>query len=97
MDGPPDPPAAIAPETAERWRRRYHAGLRRLRQAEIKTIGDEEEGAKTYIALRSKWDYLVAHLAPALGYTMAEIDPEGSDPRQSDERPEFASRMRSLE
>lgn len=97
LGGPPDPPAAISAETAAQWRRRYQAGLRRLREADIKTIADEEEGAATYIELRSKWDYLIARLAPALGYTMAEIDPEGSDPQQSDRRPPFESRLHSSE
>lgn len=97
LDGPPDPPAAVPAQTADQWRRRYQAGLRRLRQAEIKTIADEAEGAEIYVALRSQWDYLIAHLAPALGYTMAEIDPEGSDPHLSDQRPEFESRLHSSE
>jgi hypothetical protein len=96
LDGPPAPPAAIDPATEERWRARYHAGLRRMREAGIKTIADEGEGA-AYVALRTQWDYLIADLAPHLGYTMAEIDPEGSHPELSDEREDFAARLRSPE
>lgn len=94
LDGPPDPPATVAPEAEERWRQRYFAALRRLHEAGIQTAADAEEGAASYVALRAEWDYLVAHLAPALGYTMAEIDPAGSRPQQSDERAPFATRLR---
>ena len=97
LGGPPAPPAAIDPATQERWRARYHAGLRRMREAGIKTIADEDEGAAAYITQRARWDYLIATLAPHLGYTMAEIDLEGSHPNLSDEREEFASRLRSPE
>ena len=76
---------------------RYFAALRRLQDAGIKTAADEGEGAASYVALRAEWDYLVAHLAPALGYTMEEIDPEGSRPQESDEREPFAARLRSGE
>ena len=69
----------------------------RLREAGVKTIADEEEGAATYIALRAEWDYLVAGLAPHLGYSMEEIDPAGSHPEQVDAREPFAARLRSGE
>jgi hypothetical protein len=95
LGGPPDPPDAVDPAAAERWERRYYAALRRLRQADIKTVADEAEGAATYVALRAEWDYLIADLAPQLGFSMEEIDPEGSHPEQSDERDEFAARLRS--
>jgi hypothetical protein len=97
LDGPPDPPAAIDPAAAERWRRRYQAAVRCLQQASINTVADEEEGARAYIALRAEWDYLIAYLAPSLGYSMAEIDPAGQDPEQPDRRDEFAARLRSGE
>lgn len=95
LHGPPEEPTGLDPATAVRWRARYQAALRRLQQAGIETIADEEEGAATYMALRLRWDYLITELAPHLGYTMAEIDPEGSDPGQSDTRPEFSARLRS--
>jgi hypothetical protein len=95
LHGPPEPPTAIDPAAAERWRARYQAGLRRLQQAGIKTIADEEEGAAAYVALRLRWDYLITELAPHLGYSMVEIDPEGSKPGTSDTRPEFDARLRS--
>ncbi len=56
---------------------------------------DEEEGTATYLALRLRWDYLIAELAPHLGYSMVEIDPEGSCPGASDSRPKFDTRLRS--
>jgi len=95
LHGPPEEPTAIDPVAAERWRARYYAALRRLREAGIKTIADEEEGAASYVALRLRWNYLIAELAPRLGYSMAEIDPEGSHPGASDDRPEFNARLRS--
>lgn len=95
LHGPPEEPTAIDPVAAERWRARYYAALRRLREAGIKTIADEEEGAASYVALRLRWNYLIAELAPRLGYSMAEIDPEGSHPGASDDRPELNARLRS--
>src|SRR5688572_11083266 len=47
----PEPDAA----TLERWRLRYHAGLRRLRQAGLRTIADEGKGFEIYVSLRIKW------------------------------------------
>ncbi len=95
LHGPPAAPAAVDPALAERWRARYHAALRRLEEAGIKTIADPEEGAAAYVALRAKWDYLIANLAPHLGFTMAEIDPAGSHPELADAREPFAARLRS--
>jgi hypothetical protein len=95
LDGLPPEPATVDPAAAERWRARYHAALRRLEEAGIETIADPEEGAAAYVALRAKWDYLIAYLAPNLGFTMEEIDPEGSHPHLSDERAPFAARLRS--
>src|SRR5918993_137152 len=46
--------------TLDRWRRRYQAGLRRLRQAGLKTIADERQGLEIYVGLRMKWDRSVA-------------------------------------
>lgn len=97
LHGPPPKPDAVEPITAARWRARYHAGLRRLRAAGIKTIADEDEGAAAYVALRSNWNYLIAGLAPQLGYSMEEIDRAGSRPEASDARPEFAARLHSDE
>lgn len=95
LDGGPEAPQQVDPATAERWRERYRAALRRLREAGIKTNPDEEEGAASYIALRMQWDYLIAALAPTLGYDMAEIDPAGHNPHLPDERAAFAAKLRS--
>jgi hypothetical protein len=80
---------------AERWRRRYFAGLRRLREAGIQTIADEEEGASNYVRLRHDWDSHVRTLARALGYTAEEIDPATSRPEMADQRPPVKARLRS--
>src|SRR5215207_7654845 len=86
VPGSDDQPDARA---RDRWRRRYFAALRRLRQSGIQTIADEEAGAEAYAALRAEWDPHITALAPAMAYTMDEIDRVGSDPESSDERPEF--------
>jgi len=52
-------------QTMERSRRRYFAGLRRLRQAGIKALAEERAGAETYVSLRSQWDPHIRALAPA--------------------------------
>ena len=68
-----------------------------MREAGIRTIADEEEGAAVYVAQRARWDYLIATLAPHLGYSMAEVDPAGTHPHLSDTREEFETRLRSPE
>ncbi|HEV2800509.1 MAG TPA: hypothetical protein VGW12_08435 [Pyrinomonadaceae bacterium] len=88
----PEPPDA---QTRERWRRRYFAALRRLRQAGIEITADEQSGADIYISLRAEWDYLITMLAPTLAYDMEEIDPAGSRPASADERQEFQTRLSS--
>ncbi len=88
-----EPPDAA---TLERWRRRYFAGLRRLRQAGIQTLADERAGAETYVSLRSQWDPHIRALAPGMVYTLEEIDPAGSNPESADERTEFRARLRSV-
>jgi hypothetical protein len=47
--------------------------LRRLRQAEIETIADEQSGAETYVSLRSHWNHYITSLVPTLAYKMDEI------------------------
>ena len=73
----PAPPSA---EAKERWRRRYRVALRRLQQAGIRTVADEQAGARHYVALRAEWDGVVGQLASALAYTREEIDPGGHAP-----------------
>jgi hypothetical protein len=75
----PGPPSA---EAKERWRRRYRVALRRLQQAGIRTVADEQAGARHYVALRAEWDGVVGQLASALAYTREEIDPAGTHPER---------------
>lgn len=79
----PGPPSA---ETKERWRRRYRVALRRLQQAGIRTVEDEEAGARRYVALRAEWDGLLEGLASAMAYERKEIDPAGTHPERWVER-----------
>lgn len=75
----PKPPSA---EEQERWRLRYHVALRRLRHAGIRTVADEDAGARRYVALRAEWDGLVGSIASALRYTREEFDPAGTHPER---------------
>ena len=75
-DSPPADAVVVA-----RWKARYYAAVQRLRRAEIPTISDEDAGAELYVSLRSRWHGHVERLAPALAYTMEEIDPAGTNPR----------------
>jgi hypothetical protein len=75
----PEPPSA---EARERWSRRYRVALRRLQQAGIRAVADEEAGARRYVALRAEWDGAVGQLASALAYTREEIDPAGTHPER---------------
>lgn len=83
-------------ETRDRWRRRYFAALRRLQQAGIETVADEQAGAETYVSLRAEWDRYITTLAPTLAYDMEEIDPAGSCPKSTDERDELHTRPSSV-
>jgi hypothetical protein len=80
----------------ELWTRRYLAATRRLRQAGIHVRDDERMGIATYLRLRSQWDGYVSALAPALGYTLGEIDPATHDPEALDRQPPFEQRLRSI-
>ncbi|NUQ20082.1 MAG: two pore domain potassium channel family protein [Gemmatimonadaceae bacterium] len=84
-------------ETRERWRRRYHAAVRRLREAGVKTYADEAVGAEIYASLRAEWDHRLQVVAPAMGYTMKEIDPAGHDPETTDRLPAFEKRLTGVE
>lgn len=94
-DDRPSPDEQPDQETQERWRRRYQAALRRMRQAGIETVEDEHAGADEYVELRSHWHSHVNALAPALAYTIEEIDTEGANPEASDHRLDFRGRRRS--
>lgn len=81
--------------TLERWRRRYHAGLSRLREAGLRTIADERMGFEVYVSLRVKWDRLVTALAEFMAVDARSADPVGTDPQSATDRPDFATRLHS--
>ena len=89
------PEAAGDAITAERWRTRYFAALQRLRQAGLPLVADEEAGAELYVKLRRRWDPLIAALAPAMAYSMDEIDPASFRPQEAERRPPVQERLRS--
>jgi hypothetical protein len=91
----PDPNEKPDPATAERWRERFRVGLRRLRQARIQIVPDEQAGAEEYVRLRACWHPHVLSLGPALGFTIQEVDPVGTDPSAAGRRPSFQGRRRS--
>jgi len=83
-------------QSIERWRRRYAAAVRRLRQAGITTIADETAGAETYITLRAQWDRYVHAFAQHMVPPMEQIDPAGEHPEDVKDRPEFDQRLRAV-
>jgi hypothetical protein len=77
-------PEAGSDHKAEPWRARYFAAVQRLRQAGLPLVADEETGAELYVKLRRRWDPLIAALAPAMAYSMDEIDPARSRPQEAE-------------
>jgi hypothetical protein len=69
--------SAYSPGSRERWRLRYGRALARLREAGIPTRADSEPGAREYVELHAKWEPSIEALAPALGFTMEEVDTAG--------------------
>jgi hypothetical protein len=90
-DHVPEPDEA----TRDRWKRRYHAACERMRQAGIRAIADEENGAETYCALRARWDRYLGAFAEHMLQRMDAIDPVGTDPGRSLARPDFEIRLRA--
>jgi len=83
------PPTA---DDVDRWRRRYHAAVRRLREAGVATTTDDAAGAANYVELRSRWHHSLMRAMQMMGYVADEIDPMGQDPESSDARMPFAQR-----
>ncbi len=81
--------------TIQRWRHRYLAGLDRLKQAGVRTIRNEQEGAETYIALRARWDRYIKAFADHMAHDMVNIDPVGANPKSVRDRQQFDLRLRS--
>lgn len=77
--------------TLDRWRRRYGAGLRRLRESGLQTIRDERKGFEVYASLRVQWDRKVASLAAFMAVDARSADPVGTDPQSTADRPDFAA------
>jgi hypothetical protein len=69
--------------------------MQRFRQARLPLVADEERRAELYVKLRRHWDPLIAALAPAMAYSMDEIDPATSRPNEAERRPPFQKRLRS--
>ena len=92
-DASPSPPDAA---TRERWLGRYRAAVRRLKDAGIHTLPDEESGFRIYAALRSQWEPDAHRLAQAMLHDPAELDPAGTRPQDATgERPDFPARLHS--
>lgn len=64
-------------QSRERGRLRYEQALQRLREADIPTRADPEAGAREYADLRASWEPDIEAVAPALGYSMEEVDTAG--------------------
>jgi hypothetical protein len=95
LDRAPEAGSDPIDHEAEPWRARYLAAVQRLRQAGLPLVADEETGAELYVKLRGRWDPLIAALAPAMAYSMDEIDPARSRPQEAERRPPFQERLRS--
>lgn len=95
LDQAPDAGGAPSDDEAEPWRARYLVAVQRLRQAGLPLVADEAAGAELYVSLRRRWDPLIAALAPAMAYSLDEVDPARSRPQEAERRPPFQERLRS--
>jgi hypothetical protein len=84
------------PHMISLWRQRYRAALVRLREAGISTIADEQAGAEVYVSLRARWDRYIRAFAEHMVHPMDQIDPAGTDPKITLERPEFSERLHTV-
>lgn len=64
---------APSEEIATRWRERYAAATRRLRDAGLVVREDLDRGGAEYVRLRAEWDPPVRRLAEAMLYEWSEI------------------------
>jgi len=88
-----EPPDAA---TRERWRHRYLAASERLRSAGIRTRADVERGIEIYSTLRADWEHRIALIAPAMEYTVSEVDPAGAHPTATEGLPDFRNRLTAI-
>ena len=83
-------------DDVDRWRRRYHAAVRRIREAGIATRPDDDAGAGNYVEMRSQWHHQLMRAMQLMGYSADEIDPMTHDPESSEQRMPFAARRHVL-
>jgi hypothetical protein len=83
-------------DDVDRWRRRYHAAVHRLREAGIATRTDVETGADNYVELRARWHHPLMRAMQMMGYEADEIDPMGQHPESSEKRMPFAQRRHAF-
>jgi hypothetical protein len=83
-------------DDVERWKRRYRAAVRRLKEAGVATRRDEAAGALEYVALRSRWHHPVMRAMQMMEYSVEQIDPMAQRPESSDEREPFAQRRHAF-
>lgn len=94
--GAADDASKPSAEDVDRWRRRYHAAVRRLREAGVSTTADDGAGAASYVDLRSQWQRPIMRAMQMMGYEADEIDPMAHHPEASDERQPFAQRRHAF-
>ena len=94
--GAADEAKAPTAEDIARWQRRYHAAVRRLREAGVATTSDDAAGAANYVELRSRWHFQLMRAMQMMGYAADEIDPMGQQPGSSDGRMAFAQRRHAF-
>jgi hypothetical protein len=70
--------------------------VRRLRDAGIETIDDEQAGAEAYVELRQQWNGYVDAYTDFMKYDPADIDTAGALPEEADSRRPFHSRLRMV-
>lgn len=90
--GAADEAGTPSEDDIDRWQRRYHAAIRRLREAGVATTSDVAAGAENYVELRSRWHHPLMRAMQMMGYDADKIDPMGQHPESSDERIAFAAR-----
>jgi Ion channel len=71
-----------------RWRRRFEQTLARLKESEIKTRDDAEQGWEEYRAQREDWESKLRRLALHLGYDWDEVTGDADLEYASDEQKE---------
>ena len=71
-----------------RWHRRYEQTVARLKESEIKTRRDDEQGFEEYRTQREEWESKLRRLALHLGYDWDEVTGDDDLEYASDEQKE---------